>query len=370
MAISPAVLPEDPADLRPFCEQLLAELADQQHLIDKLTHELALFRRYLYGRRSEQLTLDPAQLLLEYTSWLKALNTAATPAADPTPDVTPPPPPRRGHGRTPLPALLPRRRVEHTLPEGAACTCAGCGTALVKIGEETSEQLDYQPASLFVVEHVRFKYACPACEERVVTSPLPAQPIDKGRPGPGLLAQVITAKYADHVPLNRQVDIFAYFSPTGRDIGAASSGAAAEDADPYAGFLPAADDGGGNEEEPLRVVVIVTEGTPKGTARSAQEYAAPLLVMSGREYATLTFAALHAKVCDAVRGHRSTLVAELWGPDRRVRMFFEDGQRPRRRRRRRVSRFGTRIAAVVAPVRGPIGCWLNRCSGRGDHVAR
>jgi transposase len=209
MAISPAVLPEDPADLRPFCEQLLAELADQQHLIDKLTHELALFRRYLYGRRSEQLTLDPAQLLLEYTSWLKALNTAATPAADPTPDVTPPPPPRRGHGRTPLPALLPRRRVEHTLPEGAACTCAGCGTALVKIGEETSEQLDYQPASLFVVEHVRFKYACPACEERVVTSPLPAQPIDKGRPGPGLLAQVITAKYADHVPLNRQVDIFA-----------------------------------------------------------------------------------------------------------------------------------------------------------------
>src|SRR5437867_5375645 len=62
---------------------------------------------------------------------------------------------------------------------------------------------------VFVIEHVRFKYACKACEERVVTSPLPAQPIDKGRPGPGLLAQVITAKYADHIPLNRQVDIFA-----------------------------------------------------------------------------------------------------------------------------------------------------------------
>jgi len=60
-----------------------------------------------------------------------------------------------------------------------------------------------------VTEHVRVKYACKACEEHVVTSALPAQPIDKGRPGPGLLAQVVTAKYADHVPLNRQVDIFA-----------------------------------------------------------------------------------------------------------------------------------------------------------------
>jgi transposase len=79
----------------------------------------------------------------------------------------------------------------------------------VPIGAETSEQLDYRPASLFVTEHVRVKYACKACEGHVVTSPLPAQPIDKGRPGPGLLAQVVTAKYADHLPLNRQVDIFA-----------------------------------------------------------------------------------------------------------------------------------------------------------------
>jgi hypothetical protein len=89
--------------------------------------------------------------------------------------------------------------------------------------------------------------------------------------------------------------------------------------------LPAADAGGGNEEEALRAVVFVTEGTPKGTARSAQEYAAPLLVMSGREYATLTFAALHARICDALRGHRPRLVAESWDLDRRVRMFFDDG---------------------------------------------
>jgi transposase len=204
MAPALAVLPDDPTDLRQVCEQLLAEVSAQQQLIDKLTHQLALFRRYVYGRRSEQ--LDPAQLLLEFASWVRALN-AAAPAADlPAP---PPSPARRpGHGRKPLPGLLPRRRIEHALPE-AQCTCPACGARLVKIGEETSEQLDYQPASLFVTEHVRLKYACLACEGQVVTSALPPQPIEKGRPGPGLLAQVLTAKYADHLPLNRQVDIFA-----------------------------------------------------------------------------------------------------------------------------------------------------------------
>jgi transposase len=201
-AAAPA-LPENPADLRQYCLQLLAELGEKQQLIDKLGHQLALFRRYLYGRRSEQ--LDPAQLVLEFASWAPAQ------PPDPAP-VAPPPPapvrPRAGHGRAPLPALLPRRRVEHTVPE-AECTCRACGARLVKIGEELSEQLDYQPASLFVTEHVRFTYACRACEETVTTAALPAAPIDKGRPGPGLLAQVLTAKYADHIPLNRQGDIFA-----------------------------------------------------------------------------------------------------------------------------------------------------------------
>jgi transposase len=205
MAPALATLPENPTDLREVCAQLLSELAAKQQLIDKLTHELALFRRYLYGRRSEQ--LDPGQLLLEFADWLKTTN-AAPPAPEAAAPAAPPTPPaRRGHGRTPLPGFLPRRRVEHALPE-AACTCQACGIPLVKIGEETSEQLDYQPASLFVIEHVRFKYACRACEGGVVISELPAQPIDKGRPGPGLLAQVLTAKYADHLPLHRQVEIF------------------------------------------------------------------------------------------------------------------------------------------------------------------
>jgi transposase len=204
MAVAHHVLPEHPADLREYCRPLLTELTEQQQLIAKLSHELALFRRYVYGRRSEK--LDPAQLLLEFAGWLKAMNETALMEVAGATDAPPSPPapalsrPRTGHGRTPLPAFLPRRRVEHALPE-EQCACQACGARLVKIGEETSEQLDYQPASLFVTQHVRFKYACKACEEHVVTSLLPAQPIDKGRPGPGLLAQVIAAKYADHVPL-------------------------------------------------------------------------------------------------------------------------------------------------------------------------
>jgi len=203
MAGDADALPHHPDDLRQYCLQLLTEVHDQKQVIAKLSHELELFRRYLYGRRSEK--LDPGQLLLEFASWAKAMN--EPPPAEST-TANAPAPARRGHGRTPLPAFLPRQRVEHALP-AAQCTCRECGAALVKIGEETSEQLDYQPASLFITEHVRFKYACKACEGNVVTSAMPAQPIDKGRPGPGLLAQVITAKYADHLPLNRQVDIFA-----------------------------------------------------------------------------------------------------------------------------------------------------------------
>jgi transposase len=205
MAGDLAALPEHPDDLRQYCLQLLAALHEKDHVIDKLSHQLELFRRYLYGRRSEK--LDPGQLLLEFASWAKAMNeTTGAPAA---PAEAPPPArPRRGHGRAPLPALLPRQRVEHTLPE-AECACRTCGDPLVKIGEETSEQLDYTPASLFVIEHVRFKYACRACEGHVVAATMPAQPIDKGRPGPGLLAQVITAKFTDHLPLNRQTEIFA-----------------------------------------------------------------------------------------------------------------------------------------------------------------
>jgi len=89
---------------------------------------------------------------------------------------------------------------------GPAPTAASTGSP---IGEEVSEQLDYRPASLFVVEHVRIKVACRHCQGHVAVAAKPAQPIEKGLPGPGLLAQVITSKFADHLPLYRQEGIFA-----------------------------------------------------------------------------------------------------------------------------------------------------------------
>ena len=75
MAMALAALPDTLEELRQYCAQLLAELSEQHQLVAKLSHELALFRRYLYGRRSEQ--LDPAQLMLEFASWRQALHEAA-----------------------------------------------------------------------------------------------------------------------------------------------------------------------------------------------------------------------------------------------------------------------------------------------------
>jgi transposase len=92
----------------------------------------------------------------------------------------------------------------HDLTE-AERRCPECGETRVKIHEEHSEQLDYHPASLFIIDHIRCTYACRHCEGQVVTAGKPAQPIDKGLPGPGLLAHVTTDKYVDHIPLNRQV---------------------------------------------------------------------------------------------------------------------------------------------------------------------
>jgi transposase len=114
----------------------------------------------------------------------------------------------RRRGRQRLPEHLPRERIEYELT-AEELSCPDCGCARVKIGEEVSEQLEYVPASMRVLQHVRFRYACRGCQEHVAIAAKPPQPIDKGLPGPGLLAQTITSKYGDHLPLYRLEDIFA-----------------------------------------------------------------------------------------------------------------------------------------------------------------
>lgn len=162
-----------------------------------------LMRRY-FGRSSEQLPRGQLDFLGE---------TVEVPPAEEAPDdeathETPPAKRRKGaHGRKPLPKDLERQRVVHDVPESER-TCRCCGGTMQPFGEDVTEELDYAPAKLFVREHVRPKYACKACQEGVAQADLPARPIEKGRPGPGLLAQVLVAKYVDHLPLARQSRIF------------------------------------------------------------------------------------------------------------------------------------------------------------------
>lgn len=96
----------------------------------------------------------------------------------------------------------------------------------------------------------------------------------------------------------------------------------AEFPDPYASFLPPIPESIAGD---LRAVVFVTPGWPKGTVRSGQEYVAPLLVLSGTDYASMPFPVLHAKLCDRLRDNRPRLAAEVHLPDGSSRLLFEDG---------------------------------------------
>ncbi|MFL5342757.1 MAG: transposase, partial [Gemmataceae bacterium] len=249
--VDPANLPDDPALLKAMLAESFAALRASRQEGDRWRQQLEQLLRRLYGRRSER--LNPDQLLL-----------FAEPPADeavtqptPTDSGEGAKPRRKGHGRQQLPKHLPRDRRVYELSE-AERLCHGCGQARVVIGQEVSEQLDYEPASLTVIEHVRLTYACPCCEKRrqagtpaaptapeapatpntaaapfsvaelndpattvlipvppaastFLTAPRPPSPIARGLAGPGLLAHVIVSKYCDHLPLYRCERILARF---------------------------------------------------------------------------------------------------------------------------------------------------------------
>ena len=109
--------------------------------------------------------------------------------------------------RAALPPELPRVGKHHE-PDSTLCTTAGCGCTLKRIGQDVSEKLDYTPGLFTVERHIRGKWACAQCQT-LIQAPVPAQIIDKGIPTAGLLAQVLVAKYSDHLPLYRQEGIFA-----------------------------------------------------------------------------------------------------------------------------------------------------------------
>lgn len=185
---------------------LEAELAKAQRENAQLRHQLDVLCRRLFGKRSEK--VDPRQLRLA----LEQLANEPGPLTEPIEMDSGETPVRghvrrRAHGRQVLPADLPRSIVTIDIPEGAK-TCT-CGARKTVIGTIDSEKLDYVPASLRIIQTSRLKYACPACHEGVVEADAPSQAVEKSLAAEGLLAHVVVAKYADHLPLHRLAGILA-----------------------------------------------------------------------------------------------------------------------------------------------------------------
>lgn len=168
---------------------------------DKLTHELALLRRYRFGRASEGLDSQQLSMLEDLVQEdIAAIEIELAQIVAPPQNDSGKQQPKRQL----LPQELPRTAIHHE-PDSTTC---GCGCQLARIGEDVSEKLDYQPGTFTVEQHIRGKWACRQCET-LVQAPMPAHVIDKGIPTTGLLAHVLVAKYADHLPLYRQEAIFA-----------------------------------------------------------------------------------------------------------------------------------------------------------------
>lgn len=184
---------------------LPADVAELQARVMELEQQVAYLTRMLFGRRSEKLSDDASQGRL--------FGEALAPAAAPPPggDDEPDPPARRRRkrrkGRRPLPESLPRETHEIHPPQDER-TCPDCGAAKAIFGQDVTEELEVVPARFFVNRYVRHKYACRACQGHVSVGPLPPRPLDKGVPGPGFLAHLITSKYADALPLYRQQQIY------------------------------------------------------------------------------------------------------------------------------------------------------------------
>ena len=184
-------------------EQLLSRETEIEHL--KLL--LAKLQRMQFGRRSERLARQIEQLELRLEELEAKPSESAQPSESPVSPAassilisSPTKPARRS-----LPDHLPRQTQRHEPKESA---CPDCGGKLRKLGEDISEVLEYVPASFFVIRHVRPKLSCAHCE-RIVQAAAPSRPIERGVAGPGLLAHVLVAKYADHLPLYRQSEIYA-----------------------------------------------------------------------------------------------------------------------------------------------------------------
>jgi transposase len=207
------VADEPPHDLDDLttARTLIATLQDELTRVQRenasLRHQLDLLCQRLFGKKSER--VSPDQLRLAFAQLTNERAGGADEPIEMDSGERPGRPRRRRippPGRRPLPASLPRQRVEIDVAD-ADKTCA-CGHLKTRIGESVSEKLEYVPASLRVIETARLKYACPHCHTGVVEAPAPPQAIEKSLAAEGLLAHVVVSKYVDHLPLYRLERIF------------------------------------------------------------------------------------------------------------------------------------------------------------------
>jgi len=196
-------------------ETLQGEVATLERDLKESRYDVAMLQlkvddllRRLFGRSSEKLA--PGQLDLLGDAPQQNDEPDDTPDDEATHE-TPPEKRRKARGgRKPFRKDLRRERIVYEVPEeDRACDC--CGETMQPFGEDVTEELEYIPQQHFVKEHVRPKYACKGCQQGVVQAPMPPRPIEKGIPGPGLLAHVLVSKYVDHQPLYRQSGIFKRF---------------------------------------------------------------------------------------------------------------------------------------------------------------
>jgi len=207
MNIELSKLPDDTSSLKKIITEQYLEHQKTQEKIDYLEEMVRLLKNELFGRKSEVRREPDANQLQLFTP------PEAPPAPEPSEDIAIEAHTRKKRGRKPLPADLPRVQVVHDISKEEKL-CA-CGAELSCIGRETCEKLDYTPAKLQVIRHIRLKYACKDCEgveddgPTVKIAPPVVQLIPKSIATEGLLAHVVVSKFADGLPLYRQQKIFA-----------------------------------------------------------------------------------------------------------------------------------------------------------------
>ena len=185
-------LPDDTNTLKQMVLTLLGQ-------IDDLTGQLHYLKRQLFGKKSEK--LDPQQRLL-FESLYSEVQAKIDEQRQPKVKKVKARKNANHKGRKPLPENLPRETIEIE-PDQDEMICSACNSEKQRIGEEVTEKLEYVPASFKVKKYVRYKYVCKQCQNNISIGQLPPMAIDKGIPGEGLLAHIITSKYCDHNPLNR-----------------------------------------------------------------------------------------------------------------------------------------------------------------------